>query len=374
MRYEAILIACLLFGCASEEALDVAGPPAVGSTGGAAGAGGGLNLGGSVNVPDGGGGDAGESCVAQTLEATLEKRPLDFVILIDSSPSMGSAVSAIAKTFDQSFATTMDASGVDYRVIMIAPKPFVTNPADPSRYFHYPRSNGSGDIPQAFLSTFKNPPGAGKLPAAGWSEWARPDAKKALLAITDAGSGPTMGAPTFENQLYNVLKLPGWGTPEKRNYSFHFMAGFKPNTPASEPWLPDDPIINAQHCAAVGALGQGLSRLTGGLRFSYCVYAQYPSMFQALSQSEVDQTPVACDFAIPDAPAGKTIDTDTIEIEYSGGATFSQLHDEAECDDAGGFYVDGSELHLCPSTCAEIQADPTAKLDVSYGCPTGFIP
>lgn len=374
MRYEAMLLV-LSFGCASEESSEVAGPPAVPEVGGSAGVGGGLNMGGSLNVPDAGvgGGGGGQACVAQSLEATLEKRPLDIVIYLDWSDSMGGAVGAIKQSFDKSFSATMEASGVDYRVIMIAPAPFVVKPADPSRYFFFYRSTGSGDIPGAFLATFDHPPGANKQPAGGWSEWARPNAKKALLAITDAGSGPTMSAPQFENALYNVKKFPGWGTKEARNYSFHFMAGFKANTPASVPWLPADPIINAVQCGGAGALGQGLARLTGGLRFSMCAYAEYASMFQELAQTEVEATPIACDFAIPEAPEGKTIDPDTIEVKYSGGDTFAQVHDETECD-AGGFYVDADELHLCPTTCATIQADPAAKLDVSYGCPTGYVP
>jgi hypothetical protein len=107
-----------------------------------------------------------------------------------------------------------------------------------------------------------------------------------------------------------------------------------------------------------------------------CDYADYSKIFDALAQSEIELVPVACTFPIPTPPDGKTIDPNTIEIVYEGAgiqATIKQVHDAAECT-SGGFYVVGDQIELCPSTCETIQADDGAKLSVSYGCPTDYVP
>jgi hypothetical protein len=199
---------------------------------------------------------------------------------------------------------------------------------------------------------------------------------KALIAITDSGSGPTMTGQQFETQLFDTLKLPGFGTAAQRNYRFHFISGFAAKTPPGTPWLPTDPVVNNKQCAKVGAAGQGLSILSAGLRFSMCDYQSYGPMFDALAQSEIALTPIECDFPIPTPPAGKTIDPNTIEIVHASGSSSTTLHqvkDLASCTN-DAFYVAGSEIHLCPQSCTSVQADAAATLSVTYGCPTSYVP
>src|SRR5262245_22465060 len=140
MRCLNAAIGCLIFvcGCANATEPDSTVGPAAGGNVGAGGGSGGASVavdagfGGGVVLD--GGQDPPDACAAASLEAKIEKRPLDIVIYVDWSDSMGNAVNAIQKSFDQSFSQSMVASGIDYRVIMIAPKSFVANPADPSRY------------------------------------------------------------------------------------------------------------------------------------------------------------------------------------------------------------------------------------------------
>jgi hypothetical protein len=357
-------------GCAHDEPSEVAGPPGVGGSGsGGSGGGTGGGLGGWPSD------DAGTNCVASTLTSELVKKPLDIIIYLDSSDSMGSAVSAIQQSFDVSFSQTLEQSQVDYRVITIGGVVLVTNPADPSRYFQYELGMGSSQLPSAILTTFSTPPAPGKQPLLGWSQWTRPNASKAILAITDANSGPTWPAQQFEDQLFNVQKLPGFGTATDRNYRFHFMAGFIPKPP-QDAWLPADPVVATKKCAKVGAYGQDLSILTGGLRFSMCEYTSYPDYFEQLAKSEVAEIPIQCQFPIPTDASGGEIDPNTIELELeSGGNTqeIHQVHGQDECA-SGGFYVATGQIELCPNTCADVQASLETSLTVKHGCATSFVP
>lgn len=363
--------ATVFVACAGESGIEVAGPPAVtGGSGGKSDAG--------LQLQDGGSGTDAK-CVADKLETEVVKMPLDLVIYLDSSDSMGNALSKIKATFTQSFAGVMDQSGIDFIVITIAAADTITSPTNPSKYFFYPRGTGSGEIPLGFLNTFDQPPGPGKLPAGGWSDWSRLEAFKALFAITDSGSGPKTAATEFENQLYDVKKFPGFGTQANRNYRFHFMSGFIPKPTDGGPddfWLPSDPVVTQASCAKVGAPGQDLAILTGGLRFSMCMYDHYPAYFEALAKAEVAKIPIACEFPVPKTPNGGAIDTNTIELQVTDSgtaATIHQVHDETECA-SGGFYVDAGQIVLCESTCTEVQASNDGSLEVSYGCATDFVP
>lgn len=358
-------------GCAESAGADVAeGRDAGGNDSDVGDAG----AGGSLNLPTSDA-DADADCEAQTLSSTLEKKPLDIVIYFDSSSSMGSARTAIQQSFDQYFSQALEKSQIDYRVITIAASPLVTAPANPTRYFFYPRGTGSKEIPAGFLNTFDTPPAPGKEPALGWSQWARTDASKALIAITDSGSGPTLSPAAFETQLYTQKKFPGFGTATNRNYRFHFVSGFVANTPVSTPWPPTDPVVKTAKCAGVGALGQELAILSGGLRFSMCEYAHYGEFFSALAVSEVDLVPVKCSFAVPSSETGQAIDPDTIELEFQASGKpnkVQQVHSLSECE-SGGFYVSANTIELCPSTCEVVQSSVDNELTIRHGCPTGFV-
>ncbi|HET6584332.1 MAG TPA: hypothetical protein VFG69_12810, partial [Nannocystaceae bacterium] len=97
-----------------------------------------------------------------------------------------------------------------------------------------------------------------------------------------------------------------------------------------------------------------------------------------IAEGVVENTPVACSFAIPDPPPGETIDPDTIEIDYLPGGvgpaeSFHQVVDLTECA-ADAFYIENATIFLCPDACALVQADAAAQLDVRFGCDVGFVP
>ena len=61
-----------------------------------------------------------EECAATTLGASLSYRPVDVILVIDTSSSMDPVSSAVEANINDSLAQMLADSGLDYRVIAIA--------------------------------------------------------------------------------------------------------------------------------------------------------------------------------------------------------------------------------------------------------------
>jgi hypothetical protein len=171
-----------------------------------------------------------------------------------------------------------------------------------------------------------------------------------------------------------------------RNYIWHSIISmpFKPGM-MDAPYEPSEAAAATANCASGANPGRaydGLSRLTGGLRYPVCAADQaagmnntagFTAIFKRIAQGVVEGTKVACDFAIPKAPDGKTLDRSTVEVVYSQPdhepISFRQVQDIESCKgQSGSFYFKGETIALCSDTCARVQADDSAKVDVRFGC------
>jgi hypothetical protein len=333
-----------------------------------------------------------EPCAAQTIEAEVSYAPVDILLVIDTSWTMESAIDSVEATINDNFAQIMEDSGLDYRVIVAAeyaPSEFLDvcitsplsatdcNPPPPApavteHYLHYDQFTGSGAYLDNIVAWFSAPDQLGLAPN-GYSEWLRPDAQKIILAMTD-GTGASGGAEAgdaFDAQLLSLQ--PGlFGTQGDRRYVFHTIIAMSPNDPVTAPWLPADPIQGE------GASIQQVSIISGGWRFPLSEYESFDVVFDQIAQGVVQMTPIECAFPIPVPEDGGTIDPDTIEIDYlpqgAGPATiFHQVPDLAACE-PNAFYIMDASVQLCPETCALVQADVSARLDVRYGCDVGYVP
>lgn len=326
-------------------------------------------------------------CVSQSLEPDLQLRAVDVLIVIDTSNSMGAAIAAVEASINDDFAAILEASGIPYQVIVageygaiciIAPlsgtdcNPPPPVPAITEVYKHYDASTGSGSFLNNILAWYSAPDPHGLAPM-GYSGWLREDSLKVILAMTDGASAsddPDNG-DAFDQQLL-ALVPPRFGTPGDRQYVFHTITSMNPNEPPTAPWLPGDPLQGN------GQSIQQVSVLSGGWRFPLSQSDSFDVVFQQIAQGVVEVVPVACSFAIPDPPAGETIDPNTVEIDYQPGgggplASFHQVTGPGACE-ASAFYIQESTISLCPETCATVQADPGAQLDVRFGCDVGFEP
>jgi hypothetical protein len=293
-------------------------------------------------------------------------------------------------------------------------------PKTAARFFHYdPDGNkhakdtsvGSKNSLCRALEWFKKPDGFGLAPN-GWSQWLRKDATKVFVEITDDQANCTVNvngstfaiddsqadpanasdksgmyqAKQFDQALRTLSSEQFMAGEGGRNYVFHSIIAMPFKLGMMDvPYEPNEPFAATAKCSSGANEGRaydGLSRLTGGLRYPVCAAdtaagmgstAGFTAIFKRIAQGVVEGTKVACDFSVPAAPAGKTIDRNTVEVVYSQpGAdpiSFRRVQDIESCGgQSGSFFFRGETIVLCSDTCKRVQADDSAKVDVRFGC------
>jgi hypothetical protein len=217
-----------------------------GGKGGASGRGGGTGDAGAENAGTGGtivdaglpdvtftydasvGGEGG-GCAAVQGEATLVKRPMDIIVSIDNSGSMEGEIEAVVDRINGDFAAIIEASEIDYRVIMVSrygaidfsddltnfgvcigpPLGNAACPSEPSpalvntaRFFHHSTDIGSRDMWCKLLNSYTETDeipqneernGWNAVAPNGWQEWLRTDSFKVFIGITDDAPGLNSG-------------------------------------------------------------------------------------------------------------------------------------------------------------------------------------
>ncbi|MFS8064991.1 MAG: hypothetical protein ACMG6S_01340 [Byssovorax sp.] len=383
-------------------------------------------LGGSASTNAGGTGAGGEdlefdagsndaslnpdsACATQSSSATLTKKPVDIIVLIDNSGSMTEEIVGVQKNINTNFATILEGSGLDYRVILVArhgkatvgqsiciEAPLSGIPAggcgappvkpvnNPSKFYHYSVEIGSLDSWCKIISTF-NAPDEHMLAPNGWSEWLRPEAYKVFIEITDdhASCGPyldqntvaggTAAAAKFDTDLL-ALSPVHFADGAARNYRFYSIVAMAYNNPPTDPYEPTDPVLTTK-CPTASNSGTGyqaLSVLTDSLRFPLCDTTSYDVVFQAIAQGVIKGAKISCDFPIPEAPGGEKIDLASVVVQYTAGGVgnatnFVQVADAAACK-PNGFYLSTDTIHLCTDTCAVVQGDEKAAINVLFAC------
>ncbi len=339
--------------------------------------------------------DRDASCAQVSAEATLVKKPVDIIFVIDNSGSMTDEIRGVEKNINQNFTQIMNQSGVDYRVVMVTshgssaqqkicvdmplsghtcnPPPAV--PVNNKRYFHYDYNIQSTDSFRKLIMTYNLADSHGLAPN-GWAGYLRKDSVKMFLEITDDQSA--MDEVTFEQMLL-ALKPALFGTMQKRNYIFHSIIGLTANNPAIKPWGPKDPFQNGK--CGIGAVNNGpqyqrLSMTTGGMRFPICEWANFDGVFKEIAKGVIEGTKVECNIQMPMAPMGQDIDPSTLVVEYTpsnGGPVeeLMQVYAQADCT-PDSFYVEVNggqkRIVLCADACKRVQIDPKAKLRVVFDC------
>lgn len=336
--------------------------------------------------------DRDAACETVRVGATLAKAPVDVIVVVDNSFSMTDEVLAIQNNLNQSLAAIIEAGGLDYRVIMIsrhgsatldqsicvsAPlsgnascSPPPARPSNSARFYHYSVEVRSTD-PYAVIAQSYNAADEFYLAPNGWQAWLRPAAFKTIVLFTDDESA--FPSSTLDQALLSAVPR-NFGTAAARNYRFHAVVGLRENTPATKPYDPADPIVTQRCTGAMqaGAEHQGLARLTGGLRYPICQTGSYDAVFRAVATGVVTGARLACDFEVPPAPKGKVYRLPSAELEYtpsSGGAPrlLHQVGSAAGCA-PDSFYLVGSHVYLCPSSCSEVSADVGARVEFLLEC------
>jgi hypothetical protein len=110
--------------------------------------------------------------------------------------------------------------------------------------------------------------------------------------------------------------------------------------------------------------------MTGGYSYPTCGL-NYTDIFTLMAKGVIAGAQVPCEYDIPDAPMGQTLDLDTVQVQYTSNGmkvgTYNKVASAAACNDTS-FYIEGKKIKLCPGLCSLVKADTKGQIDVLFGC------
>ncbi len=300
------------------------------------------------------------SCAGAAVAGTLSRGPVDIIWVVDQSGSMNQETQYVQQKLND-FVGMIDASGLDYHVVMIA-APTGTNLicvppplggmdcGNGPRFRLVPQRVGSHNGPQLAVTQYPL-----------YSDFLRPDAVKHFVFVTDDESTWTAMQFTMEVGAlapagifmgHKVHGIYAYGTPPD-GCDGPFGAG-----------------------AAEGTVYTQLITQTGGARGVICT-GDWSQVFTEITQSVITGAMITCDLAIPAPPMGQTLDPARVNVRYlpagvTPGRQIVRVDSAAACGTTGGWHYDDNaaptKILLCPATCTEVQGDPMASLQVEFGC------
>lgn len=353
-----------LVGCSAADRADT-------GRGGASGAGGAGQSGAGAAGGGAGTGTNFGDCGAIGETADNQLQPADIIFAIDNSGSMDEEIVFVRENMN-AFSQRIVDSGIDVRIILISSPIGMTDddgddddqdngicidpplgsgscPDDSNlpRYLHVPQEVESHDALNLFVSTYPS-----------WRQQLRPNATKTFVVVTDdnAEDEPNDSAVAFTQAVMGLD--PGLFAQWKFAGIYCFS--------------------ECPEAAEIGRVYMDLVTQTQGVAGDLCLQ-DFAPVFDALAQAVIGDSRLDCEWAIPPTPAGLMFDENLVNVQYtlSGASTPTPLFavpSASACDARGGWHYDDPTLPTrvlaCPATCALLQADPGATLDVLFGCET----
>jgi hypothetical protein len=119
----------------------------------------------------------------------------------------------------------------------------------------------------------------------------------------------------------------------------------------------------------------GPSQLAGALARIREVVTTVETMTEVLTH--VEETPLQCEWEIPQPPEGEVFDREKVNVQLSGSGgeevTLGLVESPDACA-AMGWHSDAAEdptrIIACADTCSTIQSTPGARIDILLGCAT----
>lgn len=393
--------------------------------------------------PDSGPRDAGQwdsalnpdaACTSASVEAVIERAPVDIIWMVDNSVSMSPAIEQVQAGLND-FAALVGSRDLDYRVIMLSlrgsgaatipagarfqvciPPPLGgASCADNAPVFYQVEVDIRSTQPlEQFLGTLGQTAGYVATDDRGSAPWAhllRPEATKTIVVVTDdnarmvvrtasggfmagPGGGRTSGDPVatadwFEttsdastgSNPFNSRTLPEgilhprWGGLFD-GYLFSALYGWGSAT---------DPSVECTYPGGGSPPSSGptyteLVSRTGGVRAQICAGASAWGPFFNDVATAIERTSrIDCSITIPPPPDGMFFQRNLINVFLDDGTTserVGKVPSLADCDARGGWYYDNeaapTSVELCPATCEMVQPTlgVTRRVDVQFGCQT----
>ncbi len=311
-----------------------------------------------------------------TATASGVKQPVDIIMVIDQSGSMSDEIVQVKANINK-LSTYLAATGLDYRLVMIAgtttgslpvcvPPPLggASCTSKAPRFRAVDRHIESYDSLKYVLQTYDSTDVTTK-----WSDVLRPDAMKVFIPITDDDATDSSLAVPRSTSFDDALLSRGkgtFGTKSKRKYVFYPITGVSLTSTSTT-------------CATAVNVGQtyvDLATLTKGKPFSVCE-TNYEPVFKAIGKAIA--TTVACEITIPPPPSGEAFDPGKVNVTLTDASGPHSVPQDPSLDCFGGadgwqYNADKTTILLCGEACSTAKADPTAKLDVEFGCATHVKP
>jgi hypothetical protein len=185
-----------------------------------------------------------------------------------------------------------------------------------------------------------------------------------MLLITD-------GAPTLEKDCINDSGGLSNVDPEPIVDEVTRAAGlgirtFLIGSPGSEPnreWMSRAAVIG-------GTARDGCQE--DGPDYCHMDMTTAPNFSQALVNGLAAIAGIVspCSFEIPTSSTEGTIDPATTNVIVTQGGTHTAVGRDDVGDCTEGFQISDNIVTLCPDTCSYVQADPTNRVEVVFGCDT----
>ncbi|XXX78513.1 vWA domain-containing protein [Sorangium sp. So ce134] len=332
-----------------------------GAGGGGSGAFGASNTGGGASLGDGGFGatgeggfDEGTSCAQTSAAATL--MPLDMLILLDRSGSMlgakWSGVTSALSTFVSDAASAGMNVGLTY----------------------FPRgNNGMNDCDHTAYDELAV--AIGELPLH------TPELTASIRGTSPGGGTPMR--PALQGVLSNATAYKDANPSHKVIVVLATdgdPSGCAGNTVASTAEIAQRALnYNGVQTYVIAVEGSTVANLdqiaaAGGTARAFDVTANVAAF--SAKMAEIRASALPCELLIPAPPAGATLDTSRVAVRFAAGASSAlevpKADDADDCGSGPGWYYDDElapkKIVLCPASCAMVQGEAEAKLDVLFGC------
>ena len=125
----------------------------------------------------------------------------------------------------------------------------------------------------------------------------------------------------------------------------------------------------------------------GGTKQAFVISSQQSNVEQVFltALNSVRTAALSCEFKVPTAAAGQTLDYYAVNVQFTSGAgqtaTIGNVHDKTACDARqGGWYYDvdpakgtPANISICDTSCTQLRGDPAGRVDVLVGCKTEVI-
>ena len=351
-----------------------------------------------------------DGCTTIHQRATIVERPMDIIFVIDNSGSMSGEIAQVKARINEDLAAILDASGIDYRVIMftnygltglevcvrapLGPGDCLAADAsatinNPPRFFHYDQDVQSTDSLCLLLSRWNSPDVQARSP---WSSYLRVGSFKTFVEITDDGVScrTPAGVQLTDSTANRPRSKPSapstpncarcHATSSVRRASAPISgsasSGCHRTSPRPSPGVRASRFRPRSARARVrpGLAYQLLSNETGALRWPVCQNDDFGAMFRAVATSVVEKARLACEWALPPPPPGKVYDATKLSLTFTNGSgsetNLPRVDSGSVCGD--GWFLDNNKaprlLSLCPTTCEAIRADANASMDIVVPC------